>query len=330
MLAKLLRAPTSEPVRRPSFPSCVPIACLAGAACRIDIGLEDSDAQTTPTVVVEERFTQSAWPALDVLFVMDGTGSMREEQAGIAAAAPTFLAEMDTQGLSWQVGVVSMDLEEGGALRGRPWILTPRTEDAAGLLAATLAVGTDDAPPAAGLDAAALALWDEAGANHGFRRDDAALHLIFVSDGDDGSGEVLGGDAVGALVALLEDEAARTGHPARASALVDDEGGACDEGDYDATPGPRFVAVAEATGGTVASICAPDFEAVAAALGDVAVEGATVFPLQAEPDPASVLVSIDGVRQTSGWAVDSAAPAIVFEVAPPLDAVVTVRYEIAS
>lgn len=308
----------------------MPIACLAGAACHLDIGLQDSDAQANPTVVVEESFTQIAWPALDVLFVMDGTGSMREEQAGIASAAPTFLAAMDAQGLSWQVGVVSMDLAEGGALRGRPWILTPRTDDVAAQLAATLAVGTEDAPPAAGLDAAALALWDERGANHGFRRGEAALHLIFVSDGDDGSGEVLGSAAVDELVALLADEAARTGHPARASALVDDGSGACDAEGYDATPGPRFVAVAEATGGTVASICAPDFEAVAAALGDVAVEGATSFPLQAEPDPDSVLVGVDGVRQTSGWVVDTAAPAIVFASPPPLDAVVTVRYEIAS
>lgn len=308
----------------------MPFACLAGVGCHIDIGLQDSDAQAAPVVVVEETFTQTAWPALDVLFVMDGTGSMREEQDGIAAAAPRFLEAMDAQGLSWQVGVISMDLEEGGALRGRPWILTPRTEDAAGLLAATLAVGTDDPPPAAGLDAAALALWDDADANHGFRRDDAALHVIFVSDGDDGSGAVLGADPVDGFVALLADEAARTAHPARASALVDDERGACDEGDHDATPGPRFVAVAEATGGTVASICAPDFEAVAAALGDVAVEGATIFPLQAVPDPATVLVGVDGVRQTSGWSVDTAAPAVVFDLPPPLDAVVTVRYEIAS
>lgn len=301
---------------------------LGGASC-IDVGVSDPDSVVVEPVVVEERFVQAAYPAVDVLFVVDSTGSMKEEQTGFSAAADDFVAGLDALDVAWQIGVTSMDPATAGALLGRPWILTPTAADPSTTLATNLMVGTASPPPSAGLDAAALALDPTTAANVGFRRADAALHVVFLSDGDDGSGAVLGADPVAAFLTLLADEEARTGHPARASAVVDDGSGACDGGGWDTLPGTRYVDVAEGSGGTVSSICTANFLGVAAALGEVGVEGATSFVLQADPVDDSVVVTIDGARAASGWSVDHAVPALVFAEPPPLDAEIVVRYEIA-
>ena len=70
-------------------------------------------------------------------------------------------------------------------------------------------VGTSGAPPESGLAAAWLALTEPniSGSNRGFRRPDALLHIVFVSDNDDQSDEVLGEDPVGTFQDFLSGEA---------------------------------------------------------------------------------------------------------------------------
>lgn len=298
-------------------------------AC-VETHLGDPDATAVAPVVVEEQFTQAPYPSLDVLFVMDSTGSMATEQLGFAAAAGDFVAALDARGIDYQLGVVTMDQGDAGVLRGRPWIITAVDDDPVAALTAALQPGTSSPPPSAGLDAAALALDGSTVENLGFRRLDAALHVVFVSDGEDGSGSVLGADPVSAFLALLAGEAARTTHPALASAVVDDGSGACAGSGWDATPGTRYTAVAAGSGGVVTTICTEKFSPVVEALVDVGVEGTRVFPLQADPVDDSVTVTIDGARVTEGWSIDHAGPTLVFATEPPLDAEIHVRYEIAS
>lgn len=296
----------------------------------VEYRLGDEDSSAVLPVEVEERFVQAPWPSLDVLFVVDSTGSMAEEQQGFAAAAADFIDELEARELSYQVGVTTTDPVDDGALQGLPWIITAGAEDPAAALAAALQVGTSSSPPAAGLDGAARALEDGAGLNHGFRRDDAALHVVFVSDGDDQSGEVLGDDPVGGFVARMEAEAARTGRAARASAVVGESPSGCDGPHGTALPGTRYEAVAGATEGMVASICVADFGDVVDGIGELAVEWQTAFPLQATPALEAAEVVVDGARVLDGWSFDVAAPALVFEVAPPPDASIVVRYTLAG
>lgn len=280
------------------------------------------------SVTVTEQFAQAPLPMVDVLFVMDGTGSMAAEQARLGGAVAEFVDALDAVQVRYQIGVVSMDPADGGALQGAPWILTPADGEVAARLAENLAVGTDALPPSAGLDAAALALADADGLNIGFRRPDAALQVIFVSDADDGSGDVLGADAVSAFVGVLDAEAARTGHAARASAVVGDLPGGCFGSGGTALPGVDYAAVAAATGGQVSSICADDYAAIVTGMADASVEWQRRFPLQATPAAGSVTVTVDGAR-ADGWTVDDAGPALVFDVAPPPDSWIEVRYDLA-
>ena len=292
-----------------------------------EYGFSDPDDAVPDPVWVEEHLAQAAAPAVDVLFVIDGTGSMGEELEAIRSQASAFIDSLALLGLAWQVGVTTTDPDDAGELLGRPWIITPSSPAPAEALALVLDVGNGHSPPSAGLDAAALAIDPTTDANIGFRREDAALHVLFVSDDDDQSGSILGADPASAFLALLASESSRTGLPARASAVVGDVPAGCSGETGNAGAGTRYVAVATASGGTVGSICDVDFSAAAIALAESAVDWPTEFALQASPVDGSVTVSVDSVR-TSEFTVDAQAPAIRFTTAPPPGAAILVRYEV--
>ncbi len=294
----------------------------------VDYTIQDPDDVKPLPVVIEERFLQAPLPKVDVLFVVDGTGSMEEEQESFADAADAFVDVLDGLELSYQLGVTSTDPEQDGALLGRPWIITGAASDPSRALADALLVGTSSPPPAAGLYAASRALSDVQGLNRGFRRADAGLHVVFVSDGDDESDAWLGDDPAAAFLAILEADAATSGRAARASAVVGDVPGGCSGETGTAEAGVRYTAVAEATGGAVGSICAADFGAIALALADAAVEWQSVFPLQATPEDGTVRVEVDGERMNEGWSVDATIPAVVFAAPPAPDVEIAVVYTV--
>ncbi len=294
----------------------------------VDYTILDPDVEAVPPVLIDERFVQAPLPEVDVLFVVDSTGSMSEEQGSLAAAASTFLGALEALDLAYQVGVVTTDPLGEGALVGRPWIITDSAETPEAALASALEVGTASAPPAAGFHTAALALSDAAGANRGFRRAEAGLLVVFLSDGDDQSDTFLGPDPTGAFLDVLAADEARSGRAARVSAVVGDVPDGCRSDIGNAQAGVRYTAVADATGGIVESICAADFALVAASLGGAAAEWPTRFALREVPEAGSMRVEVDGARVDTGWSLDLAAPALVFEAPPAADAEIHVVYTV--
>ncbi len=299
-------------------------------AC-IDLSVQDPDATATDTVRVTETFQQQPAMGVDILWVLDDTGSMAEEQDAVAAAMADFAEGLLELDLAWQVGVITTDMADGGVLRGNPWIVTPAAEDPVAALQANAAVGTDGLGPEAGLAAMVAALTDPVASeeNRGFRRDDAALQVIVVSDADDASDPWLD-DPVASATDLLLEEAARTGAPALLTAVVGDPGVGCTGPTGAALPGDRYVEVAEATGGDWTSLCAEDLEVSLAGRFDDAVVWQDRFPLQADPLDGTVEVRVDGERVLEGWWVDHAGPALVFEAPPPPGAWIEASYSIAG
>lgn len=325
-MAGLLPPPLS-----PARMSVLGVVCLAGCS---EFRVFGQYEEVQDALVVEERFVQASLPAADVLWVIDDTASMADEHVALADAFDAFAAALDGFGVAWQVGVVTTDISaaDAGLLQGDPWILTPDTPDRAAALAQMLDVGTDGASPEAGLGAAVLALSDplRSEANRAFRRADASLHVVVVSDSDDSSEDVLGEDPAGAFEDFLAAEAASSGQSATLSAVVGDVPAGCTWEGGTALPGTRYAAIAQATGGVVSTICAADLSAVIAALGDVSVSWPVRFELQSEPVADTVRVSVDGQRQDGGWTLELDPAAIVFDVAPAPDAEIDVRYEVAQ
>lgn len=304
------------------------------SGCSLESSFVDQDDLVRDPVVIEESFVQEPLPKVDILWVIDNTPSMADEQAALAGAMGSFTNALSQLGLAWQAGVVTTTVNgpDAGRLQGDPWILTSDVLDLEAALAALTSVGTDEDAEEAGLGAAFLALTEplRSGDNRAFRRDDAVLHVVVLSDGDDESEDVLGEDPVTMFTTFLREEGERTVPTARLSAVVGDPGAGCAWEGGTAGPGDRYAEVVEASGGVLASICAADLSSVAEAIGEASLSWPDTFPLSAAPAPDSVRVSVDGERLDEGWTLDEEAPAVVFDAPPAAGAEIAVRYEVAS
>lgn len=305
---------------------------LVGAPACNEFSFRRRAEELPSSVAVEERVEQSPLAAVDLLWVIDDTPSMDSARAALTTALEGFLDALDAQGLHWQVGVVTAALsaEAPGALIGQPWILRPGLEGAERALLTSIST-SEGRDPTGGLGAAALALREplRSGANRGFRRPDAALQVIVVSDDDDHSEDILGDDPVRAMLELLDAEAEATGREARLSAIVGAPGEGCSGVDGTALPGDRYAAVAAESGGLLGNVCAADLRPVVESLGELSVELPVRFPLQAEPLEGSLQVQVDG-EDTLDYALEIDPPAVIFDVAPPAGAAVRLRYRAAE
>ncbi len=305
-----------------------PLLALAG--CGIDFGIDDPDAQVQEPVRVTETFEQRPDPKVDVLWVVDNTGSMAEEQAALAESFDRFAEEADAANLAYQLGVVTTDMsgDAAGVLQGNPWIITPALDDPGAAFADAVSVGTDAVGAEAGLAAMLEALSPELleGANRGFRRADAALHVVVVSDDDDDSGALLS-DPVGAALALLDEESSE-GAPAYFSALVCTATTGCSCGGSGGVYAADYIEVAQAAGGVISDVCEGDLGSIVATLGEMSITYLDTFELQATPETGDVLVWVDGVRAVEGedWVLLSDPPAVQFYEPPPAGAVIEISY----
>ena len=208
----------------------------------------------------KEEFEQIAAAQIDILWVVDNSQSMAEEQAGIGANFEAFISQLISTGVDYHIGVVSTDPEDGGQLHlGAGQIdsyITRLTVDAADVFLQNIKVGTSGAKLEKAFETASLALgvgpdWrpgqEPAVPNAGFIRDEAALFIIMVSDENDKSFgpvnyyrklfEGYKGPGNESLISV--------------SAIVGPPGSGC----ANAEAGDRYVDLASLTGGVYASIC---------------------------------------------------------------------------
>ncbi|MGC6493585.1 MAG: hypothetical protein ACON5B_12170 [Myxococcota bacterium] len=151
------------------------------------IDCEDPDCDADPACLFANK--------VDILWVVDNSGSMAEEQALIANAAPALVSNLIKSGLDWHMGVVTTDMAapaESGKLQsafGYTWV-DASVPKAADTFAAMIQQGTLGFYQEQGRAAAYAALIPPLSTNEnvGFYRDDAVLHVVFMSDEDDQSG----------------------------------------------------------------------------------------------------------------------------------------------
>ncbi len=209
------RAGGHLPVRRVAAGLALALGSLAGCPERSSARLD-----ATTSDVWQLRFPVSLNRNLDLLFVIDDSGSMAEEQASLARNFAAFMDALGTieGGLpDVHIGVVSTDVGSGGVnvggcssatrpdgddgallTSGCPGVTAPYLEDIAlptgarqrnyrGDLAEVFGcmarLGTTGCGFEAPLEAAARAL--APGKNPGFLRPEAMLAVIFVTDEDD-------------------------------------------------------------------------------------------------------------------------------------------------
>ncbi|MFB1484334.1 choice-of-anchor D domain-containing protein [Corallococcus sp. RDP092CA] len=301
-----------------------------------------------------DRFVQEAESRVDVLFVVDNSGSMMEEQQSLGENFAAFLSSATAAQVDYRIGVTTTGLDPspggwsecpGGALGGEngrlfpvdgssPRIITPDTPNAPGVFAINTHVGVCHWNEQ-GLDAAYRALSDPLlynlddprtpqanDGNGGFLRDDAKLAIIVLSDEEDFSTQP---------VAFYETYllALKGNDPSKVSfnAVVGPEDlTTCNTA---SSSGTRYMELAHKLNGVVESICTPNWAASLEKLSESAFGPNRAFLLTEVPaDPGAVVVRVDGLPVTEGWNYDARANSVIFDRlrAPAPGAVVEITY----
>lgn len=256
----------------------------------------------------DDVFYQVEAGEVDVLLVVDNSGSMQPYQEELASNFAAFLTYFEEGNVDYHIGVVTTSVEApeyfagsgcteediaavpaGGALAGDTWI-TPATTGGDELFQELVSVGTCGNGYEMGLETAYLAL--TGAATEGFLREDAYLSVIFVSDEEDSS-PMTTDDYINAY---RDVKGQRERDVFNASSLVVTSLEECSARQISsgANPGTRYLDVAEQTEGVIGSICQDDFNQIVQELSLASSRLTDTFYLSELPDVTTLEVGVDG------------------------------------
>lgn len=296
--------------------AAVAFLALLPTACR--------DERLTPALPPGyhvDTYAQRSAAAVDVLWVVDDSGSMAPRQESLARNFQAFIALFREGRIDFRMGVATTDIfTRPGELVGEP--LAPDTPELERAFADSVRVGTQGSAYEAGLEAASRVLERQAQRNAPvleargaceagcsteacregcaaahpveFLRPGAWLYLAFVTDEDDRSPH-----EVRAYWRAFE-QAKGIGNDGTvvASAIIGD----VPENGCGAEPGRRYAELVALTGGELGSICDADFADTLRALATSAVGLRRTFALAQAPRPDSLQVR---VRYPCGTALEA-------------------------
>jgi hypothetical protein len=286
----------------------------------------------TTTDEITEVFRQKDRKPVDILFVIDNSGSMTDKQVAVANGTGAFMAYALQQGIDFHMGVTTTGIVPstgawapcpGGANGGeagrlfpvnnsRPRWVGEATPDAAGVFAQNVQVGICHWLEQ-GLEAAYLALTsplvdhaDDPGTtipadgNLGFYRPEARLSVVVIGDEDDQSPRPT--SFYSSFFRGLKGPGREDDVPVN---VVGGRG--CG---FTAEEGVRFMEVARATGGMIEPICTEDWGQSLGRLAEQSFGYQLRFHLARVPE-GSVRVQVNGRAVTAGWTYDAVENAVV-------------------
>ncbi len=270
-----------------------------------------------------DEFEQLGRPKVDILFIIDDSCSMSQEQTALGSNFSAFIQFAEAQALDYQISVATTDVSDAnasgrfvGAANER--IVNPQTQPSPeAVFTNNVNVGINGSAFEQGLQAAFLALSNPLifGHNAGFLRQDAVLSLIFVSDEPDQST----GSVDFFINFFLSIKGFRNTNLFSASAIVGDVPGGCNGSGGSAQAGPRYVEAANRTGGIFQTICSNDWSRSLEDLSTTAFGFKSRFFLTNQPVISTIRVLIDDVEipnispgGTVNWSYDFATNSINF------------------
>lgn len=305
------------------------------ASARMDFDIEEAGTSRTVSVSLKgqgsvdgvntEEWLQSVKDKLDILFVVDNSGSMVDEQAELAKNFSAFIGSAVNANVDFQLGVTTTDtFLNGGGLVGTPAILTSATANLVQAFQRNVAVGTRGSGLEKPFEAMVRALTppQSTGSNAGFLRADASLAVVIVTDAVEQSPNAVS-VYLQALTEVKNNQKERfsvsvVGPIAhRAGCLLDST-----------VDGGRYQLMVKESGGVLADICTSDWSQDLRLLGEELVSKRTVFELLGTPATGgSISVTVNGVA-SSQWRYDSQRNAVVFVEgsAPPAKARIRATY----
>jgi len=323
--------------------------------------LNESDVPQAPLLVpllgegmpdgkMVDTFVQGNGTKADVLFLVDNSNSMAEEQPRLAAAIPAFIQAARQNGMDLHAAVTTTGIDPvvepgcgGGANGGEagrlfpvdgsmPRIINLGQAAPEQALQGDIAVGLChhleqtleamrralSSPLVDHADDPATALPNDG--NEGFLRSDAQLSVVAVTDEDDHSG-----DPVNDYATFLRSVHGLT-QPQRAGFFAIAPLSSCPSSS--GSSAPRLSQMAQATGGQVWDVCNGDYSAALSAIAERSFGAQTRFPLTRPADASSVQVLLDGQPAAPGsWSFDAGTNSVDFASAPAAGTSIEVDYK---
>jgi hypothetical protein len=302
----------------------------------LGVGAEDA--------TLEEVFEQTLPSAVDVLWVVDNSGSMSQEVERLQDSFDVFIQSFLKMGLDYQIGVVTTDMDsptQSGKLVGSTPIIDMGMADPVGTFLANTNLGSGGSADERGLDASYAALTEPliSGANAGLVRPDANLAVIILSDEDDSS-DITEANYSKWMEATkgFADKASLSAVVGAPATSIFDPGGCTNmTNNTSATAGTTYVNVAATTGGIWGDICDLDFNLVVQYLAYAAAGLKTDFVLSETPSNIGrIRVEVDGVtvdyHGVYGWTWEAADNAVQFhgDSVPGPGATVEISYPVKT
>ena len=288
----------------------------------------DSNDLTDPSVIigqdgegirggdVTDEFIQEEQVMLDILFVIDNSCSMSDEQTELASNADLFINPLSISGADFHIGVITTD---STMLRGN--VMTPTSPSLLLDFQNAIVAGTSGNATEKGLQMArdALLPGGTAGLGSVFFREAANLAVIIVSDEDDFSldpvtnyvSDMMATKSSGTLFSL---HSVAGLYPSSSCA----------------DPAERYDEAVFLSSGQFFDICTSDWGYQVEQLAEDSLVPILQYLLSDDPIVDSIEVYIDGLLMTEGWYYDPSTNSINFDVdyAPPADSLIEVDYGI--
>jgi len=299
------------------------ILCLGVTACRESMRFSTiPDAKDLRELRTEE-FIQTQSGKYDLLWVVDNSGSMGDEQTTLKNEFNDFVSTLNQrQAINYQMAVTTTDMTNGGTqgqLVLNKVISSQMTNPESEFASVINAIGISGSGDERGLAASLVEL---SKTNSSLRRPGVPFVLIYVSDENDGS-------ALGTENQILS-RLQNLRSPVFVFSIVSPQDN-CNLSNN--VYGERYVSLAQglADRGKVLNICPSDlassFQEVASSLS----EASYIFSLKQIPADGAVSVYINGIRlqdSSDRYYYDPSRNAIVFRrgFEPSLNERITVKY----
>tara|TARA_R110002020_G_scaffold37124_25_gene112144 strand:+ start:6425 stop:8056 length:1632 start_codon:yes stop_codon:yes gene_type:complete len=279
---------------------------------------------------ITDSFTQDGTVAVDILFVVDNSGSMSGNQSNLKNNFDDFMAVFVSAGVDYQVALITTDQS---SFVGD--VITPLTPDPVGEF--------EDQVDLIGSSGYAIekGLWfayestttgdASSSSSSGFLRSSARLVVVYISDEPDGSTSMTYGggsttmtpsDYSASLLSLKTSSDLVVAH-----AVAGDYPSGCSS-NGGATFGDGYYDVVNDLGGTFMSICDSDWSVT---MDTLARDSMSIlsFPLSDTPIEDTIAATVDGVASTD-WTYDYSTNSVTFTVAPSDGSTINITYAVWS
>ncbi len=272
----------------------------------------------------KDVFKQLNKPEIDILFDVDDSCSMSNDQSNLANNFTSFVKWASSLQVDFHIGVITTDTGKRGCLRGSPKFVTPQTPNLTTAFGNNVRVGTSGSASERGLETSYQALTAPSltGCNAGFYRQNASLSVIYVSDERDQSPQ-----AVNFYINFLRSlKGIRNPDKIRASAIGPTPLATCQS-----SSSCRYYEVTKTLRGIYEHISSANWGATLSNLGAVTFGYRTQFFLSRPADPSSIQVKVNGQvipQGTNGWTYDANNNSVNFSknAVPSAGALIEISY----